>query len=110
MPKDLVQLSNEHQTFKINWVEGPNTKSMKKVFPILPHLDEEDLIIIIDDDLIIPKNLVKLRVDEFFYYDGKFAVSGASNPRWHLNKPLFHTSFNMIAQTSIFQKKMLAGY
>jgi hypothetical protein len=58
LPKDLVQLSNEHQMFKINWVKGPNTKTMKKVFPVLKFLDDDDIIIYTDDDLIFPSELI----------------------------------------------------
>lgn len=44
--------------FRINWVEGPNTKAMKKVFPILEYLDDEDIIIWTDDDILFSKDLI----------------------------------------------------
>lgn len=75
MPKDLVQLSKDNPTFKINWVEGPNTKTMKKVFPILPLLDDDDIIIYMDDDFILPKGFVQSRVDDFIKHGCKHAIS-----------------------------------
>lgn len=111
LPRELVQLSKGDSTFKINWVPGRNTKTMKKVFPILPMLDDSDRIIIIDDDLDIPRDLVELRVREFEEHSCKYAISGACNPRLHLNKPLVGKfKYNTIAQTSIFTKRMLKGY
>ena len=39
----------------LNWVED-NTKSMKKVFPVLPYLEDDDIIIPCDDDMLLPKD------------------------------------------------------
>ena len=50
---------------KINWVDGPNTKTMKKVFPILKYLDDEDVIIYTDDDVVFPKVLIESRISDF---------------------------------------------
>ena len=35
LPKDLVDYFQSDERLIINWVEGENTKSMKKIFPIL---------------------------------------------------------------------------
>lgn len=79
MPKDLVQLSKDIPTFKINWVVGPNTKSMKKVFPILKFLDDEDIVLWTDDDILFPKNLIKSRLHDAIK-DGEFyPVFGTNN-------------------------------
>ena len=104
LPKDLVQLSKDDSTFKINWVEGPNTKPWKKVFPILDYLDDDDLIIIVDDDCDIDPCLVELRIKEFNEHEGKFAISGGGcYPSTHLNIPLLGvTQYNTICPTSIF--------
>ena len=40
---------------KINWVEGPNTKSMKKVFPMLKYVDDDDILMTLDDDHLLMK-------------------------------------------------------
>jgi len=110
LPKNLVQLSQEDVTFKINWVNGPNTKSMKKVFPILKYLNDDDIIIDIDDDLLLPNDFVETRLVEFAEHNCQFPISGGNNPKWHLNKPLFDLQYNCLTATSIFQKKMLFGY
>lgn len=39
-----------------------------------------------------------------------FPISGGTNPKWHLNLPIYHTKYNTLAATSIFTKKMLKGY
>jgi hypothetical protein len=68
LPKDLVQLANKQSTFKINWVDGKNTKSMKKVLPILKFLDDDDFIIYTDDDILMPKNLIESRLKDYAKY------------------------------------------
>ena len=35
LPKSLVDYFNSDERLVINWIDGENTKSMKKVFPIL---------------------------------------------------------------------------
>ena len=50
-----MKLSKDEPTFKINWVPGPNTKSMKKVFPMLKYVDDDDIIIYLDDDVVVPR-------------------------------------------------------
>lgn len=110
LPRDLVHLCMTNSKVKLNWVPGPNTKSMKKVFPILPYLDDEDMIITCDDDLVVPNDLIEVRVNEFKKHDGRFAISGGTNPNWHLNKRIYDTTYNVLTATSIFSKKMLRGY
>ena len=39
-----------------------------------------------------------------------FPISGGTNPKYHLNIPLYHIKYNSLAATSIFSKKMLKGY
>lgn len=75
IPTELLALSKKYPTFKINWVPGKNTKTMKKVFPILPLLDDDDIIIYMDDDFIMPKGFVKSRVDDFIKHGCKHAIS-----------------------------------
>ena len=45
IPKDLVDYFNSDDRLIINWVYGENTKSMKKLFPILKELNDDDIII-----------------------------------------------------------------
>ena len=48
---------------------------MKKVFPILPLVDDDDIIIYMDDDFILPPGFVQSRVDEFIDHGCKHAIS-----------------------------------
>ena len=43
LPKDLVDYFESDDRLIINWVSGPNTKAMKKVFPILNYLKDDDI-------------------------------------------------------------------
>ena len=103
LPNDLVELSLKNPRVKINWVPGPNTKSMKKVFPILKYLDDDDIIIDTDDDIIMPSGLIQSRVSDFSKkqtaissnFGAKFMGGYAIHPVW---------------ATSLFQKKMLNGW
>ena len=110
LPYELVQMSKDEPTFKINWVPGPNTKTMKKVFPILPLLDDDDIILDIDDDLLLPSDFVEVRLNEFHEHGSMFPISGGNNPKWHINLPLYGSKYNTLAPASLFQKKMLKGY
>lgn len=58
LPRDLVNLCQTNPIVKLNWVDGPNTKPWKKVFPILKFLNDDDLIIMVDDDCVIDPLLV----------------------------------------------------
>lgn len=55
VPMELISMFRKQPTFKINWVDGPNTKSMKKVFPMLKYVDDDDIIIYLDDDVVVPR-------------------------------------------------------
>ena len=110
LPYELIDLSQKNPIFKINWVDGTNTKSMKKVFPILQYIEDDDIIIIVDDDLDIPINFIQIRLTEFREHWFRFPISGGTNPKYHLNLPLYNTRYNSLTPTSIFTKKMLCGY
>lgn len=110
LPPELVNLCISNPRVRLNWVPGKNTKSMKKVYPILPYLEDDDMIVLCDDDFDIPENFIQVRVDEFKEHRCMFPISGGTNPKWHLNLPLYQTRYNTIAATSIFTKKMLKGY
>jgi hypothetical protein len=65
LPKDLVNYFNSDDMLIINWVEGENTKCMKKVFPVLQYLEDDDISIPMDDDIMYPLDYVEKRVEEY---------------------------------------------
>ena len=65
LPKDLVDYFNNDEKLIINWVEGENTKTMKKVFPVLKYLNDDDIIIPMDDDIMYPLDYIEKRVGEY---------------------------------------------
>lgn len=86
----------------LNWVVE-NNKSFKKVFPILPYLEDDDIIIDIDDDMLLPIDFIESRLKDFKDNGCQFPIT--SN---------LHKSVNMdnlvMSCYSLFQKKMLDGY
>ena len=58
LSKELEDYFNNDDRLVINWVEGENTKPMKKIFPILKYIDDDDIIIDTDDDIIFPEDLI----------------------------------------------------
>lgn len=100
LPKDLVNYFNSDNRLIINWVDGENTKPMKKVFPILKYLDDEDIIIDADDDILFPKDLIESRINDFRKHKQKYSIcSSKSNSGLGVSK--------VVAVTTLFQKKML---
>ena len=104
LPKDLVDYFNSDERLIINWVEGENTKCMKKVFPILQYLEDDDIIIPMDDDIMYPLDYVEKRVEE---YKTHFQpISGLNN----FNKSYIykrHKIFCNLGGGCLFTKKML---
>lgn len=74
LPHDLITFINANPKIVLNWVEGPNTKAFKKIFPILKYLQDDDIVLNTDDDLILPPNFVASRLADFKKY--KTAISG----------------------------------
>ena len=106
LPEDLVEYFNSDDRLIINWVEGENTKSMKKVFPILEYLDDDDIIINVDDDALLPKSFIESRYNEFKIKNAP--ITSCNNPRFHIiDKSLEIWS---CGAGSLFQKKMLNEY
>lgn len=87
LPKELLEMTRKYKNFRINWVPGPNTKSMKKIFPILPLLDDDDVILFIDDDQLIPSDLLKCRIIEYDAYGRKCAITSGT-AKSHISKGL----------------------
>ena len=101
LPEDLEEYFNSDERLIINWVPGPNTKAMKKVFPILDYLEDDDIIIDADDDILFPKDLIESRIKDFERLERKCCIS--SNPRLSVG---FKGKMRVISATSLFQKKM----
>lgn len=105
LPQDLVDYFNVDERLVINWVDGENTKTMKKVFPILEQLNDDDIIIDGDDDILFPKDLIESRINDFNNYGGKYPIS--SNTHTSVG---FNGQMKVVSAMSLFQKKMLNNY
>lgn len=99
LPTDLVDLFLHNRRLMINWVYR-NTKAMKKIIPILPYLEDEDIIINCDEDVIVPPDLIESRVLDFLIYH---------QPITSKNIPSYYYGMTVLNPTSLFQKKMLAN-
>ena len=104
LPKDLVEYFDSDERLIINWVEGEDTKSMKKVFPILQYLKDDDIIITADDDIMFPKDLIESRINDFNKYGKKFSVTS--------NKSLsgLFPKMYIASAVSLYTKKMLNNW
>lgn len=103
LPKDLVDYFNSDDRLVINWVDGENTKSMKKIFPILQYLEDDDFIIDADDDKLFPKDLIESRLSDFEKYGRKYPVTSNSSK-------CGIGDANVISPMTLFQKKMLNNW
>ena len=104
LPKDLVNYFNSDNRLILNWVEGENTKTMKKVFPVLQYLEDDDIIIPMDDDIMYPLDYVEKRVEEYKrHYQ---PISGLNN----FNKSYIYKKYKVFCNLGggcLFTKKML---
>lgn len=103
LPEDLVDYFNSDERLIINWVDGENTKSMKKVFPSLEYLDDNDFIIDGDDDMLFPPDLIESRLNDFEKYGRKYPITSNSS-RSGVGDAL------VISPLTLFQKKMLNNW
>ena len=101
LPDDLVEYFNLDDRLIINWVDGENTKTMKKVFPILQYLDDEDIIITADDDILFPKDLIESRIRDFNNFGGKYSITSNKCAIGVFN------NMNVASAISLYTKKML---
>ena len=101
LPSDLVEYFKSDDRLIINWVDGPNTKSMKKIFPILKYLQDDDIIISADDDILFPKDLIESRIKDFERYGKQYPIT--SNPHKTVG---FNGRMFVVSAISLFQKKM----
>lgn len=104
LPKKLVDYFYSDKRLIFNWIYGENTKCMKKVFPILQYLDDDDIIIPMDDDIMYPLDYIEKRVGE---YKTHFQpISGINNK----NKSYIYKRNNMLGNLGggcLFTKKMM---
>lgn len=105
LPKELEDYFNNDDRLVINWVDGENTKPMKKIFPILEYLDDDDIIIDTDDDIIFPEDIIQSRINDFKKYDCKYCIT--SNPKTSIG---FNSEMKVISAVSLFTKKMLKNW
>lgn len=105
LPKDLVDYFNSDDRLIINWVGGPNTKAMKKVFPILDYLQDDDIIIDADDDILFPKDLIESRLRDFENTGRKYCVTSNTHISVGFNRKML-----VVSAMSLFQKKMLNNW
>lgn len=105
LPEDLIRYFNTDERLVINWVDGENTKTMKKVFPILKYIDEDDIIIDADDDILFPEDLIESRINDFKKYDCKCCIT--SNPKTSIG---FNGEMKVVSAMSLFTKKMLKNW
>ena len=102
LPAELYRMSMTSNKLIINWVES-NTKSMKKVFPVLPYLEDDDIIIDIDDDMLLPKDFIESRLKDF-------RDNGSEHPITSNNNKSINLDNLVMSCYSLFQKKMLNGH
>ena len=103
LPKDLLDYFNSDERLIINWVDGENTKSMKKVFPILKYLKDDDIIIDADDDILFPSDLIESRLKDFEKYGGKYPIT-SNTSKCGIGDAI------VISPLSLFQKRMLSNW
>lgn len=104
LPTDLVDYFNSDERLIINWVDGENTKSMKKVFPILEYLNDDDIIITADDDIIFPIDLIESRINDFNKFDKKYSITSNKSPIGIFN------NMNVASAVSLYTKRMLKNW
>ena len=102
LPKDLYHLIMTSNRVILNWVEE-NTKSFKKVFPILQYLVDDDFIIPCDDDMLLPKDFIEARLKDFHAHNDEHPITSNICKTINMDNMVF-TVYSLI------QKKMLNGW
>ena len=106
LPKNLVELFNCDERLIINWVEGENTKTMKKVFPILQYLDDDDIIINADDDILFPNDLIESRLKDFNDFGKKYSITSCINSIGAFK----NNNMYVVGPTALYTKRMLNNW
>ena len=104
LPKDLVDFFNANDKLIFNWVEGENTKTMKKIFPVLKYLEDDDIIINSDDDILFPKDLIECRLKDFNDFGRRYSVTSNKS-----SMGIFK-GMNVVIATSLYTKRMLKNW
>ena len=99
----LFYKHNQNRLF-INWV-NKNTKSFKKIVPILHFLNDDDLILNIDDDFYLPPKLIESRLQDFRIFKSPIT----SNRTDYSSNSKAKIRYYM-GSTSLISKKMLNGW
>jgi hypothetical protein len=109
-PSNVLKVINSDESIVINWVEGENTKTMKKVFPILKYINDDDIIIDIDDDIIVEETFIKSRINDFLNCNKKYSIT--SNVKTYSDYDRSSPLENMyvVSTCSLFTKKMLNNW
>ena len=102
IPVELYRLIMTSDRVVLNWVDT-NWKSFKKVFPVLPYLEDDDIIIDIDDDMLLPKDFIESRMKDFQGNGCKYPITSNLNPTMYVDSLV-------LSAYSLFQKKMLDNY
>lgn len=105
LPKGLEDYFNSDDRLVINWVDGPNTKAMKKIFPILDYLQDDDIIIDGDDDILFPEDFIESRLSDFDKMGRRYCITSNSH-----NTVGFNHKMKVVSAMSLFQKKMFGHW
>ena len=109
LPEELISFISNNPIIKLNWVDGPNTKPFKKIFPILKYLKDDDIIINIDDDMLLPKTFIESRIKDFKKYNT--CISGLqSKPIRGYAGGLLPEVRHYFGAGSVYQKKMFRNW
>ena len=106
LPKELCDYFNSDSRLIFNWVEGENTKTMKKVFPSLKYLNDDDIIINADDDILFPKDLIESRLKDFNDFGKKYSITSCVNPIGAFK----NNNMYVVGPTSLYTKRMLNNW
>lgn len=104
LPKDLIDCFNGDDRLIIYWVDGENTKTMKKVFPILKYLKDDDIIIPMDDDIMYPLDYIEKRVEEYKTHFQPISGMKSFNTSYIYKKSKV---FGNLGAGCLFTKKMI---
>lgn len=107
LPVDLqLFIKANSSKMTINWIDGPNTRTFKKLVPVLQYISDDDLIITADDDFVFPVDLIESRLEDFQIFN---------------NQPITPNPFNYesisaakikyyMSPTSLVSKKMFKNW
>ena len=96
LPKNLTSIEDE--AFEIIWVDK-DTKTMKKVLPILDKVGQDDVIINSDDDVIFEKDFIEARLID--YTKTGYSRSISSQPRFYWMNSYFSGCGSLMPRHSL---------